>query len=43
LTPNIEERSARQRQRGRHGTACGGLLDGRDGVLEVENDRVGIE
>jgi hypothetical protein len=31
------------RQRGRYGTACGRLLGGRDRILEVKNDSVGIE
>src|SRR6185437_2929710 len=41
IDPNIEERLARQRPG--HGTARGRLLGGRDSVLEVENDRIGIE
>ena len=43
IYPNIEERLARQRQRRGHGAACGRLLGGRDRILEVENDRIGIE
>jgi hypothetical protein len=43
IDANIEERLARKRQCCDHGTACDTFLGGRDGVLEVENDRVGIE
>jgi hypothetical protein len=43
IYPNIEERLARQRQRRRYGDACSWLFGGRDRVLEVKNDRVGIE
>jgi len=43
VDPNIEERLAWPRQCGRYDTACGRLLGGRDRVLEVENDSVGIE
>jgi hypothetical protein len=43
VDPNIEERLARKRQCSDHGTACDTFLGGRDGILEVENDRVGIE
>ena len=43
IDPNIEERLARQRQRRDDCTACGRFLRGRDRVLEVKNDRVGIE
>jgi len=43
IDPNVKERLPRQRQRRRYGTARGTLLGGRDCVLQVKDDRVGIE
>ena len=43
IDANIEERSARARQRRDDRIARRRLLGGRDRVLEVEDDRVGIE
>jgi len=43
IDPNIDERPPRKRERCDDCTACSALLGGCDRILEVQNDRVGIE